>query len=210
MFGRLTPTVKNILFLNFGIFIIQYLLTKNEGVDLVQHYGALYSNKHPDFQPWQFVTHMFIHGGFRHIFYNMLLLFFMGPILEQTLGDQKFLILYMFSGLFAGVAMFLTYTFGLDYHNWAAVGASGACLGVLVGTALLYPNLEVHLYFLIPIKLKWIAIFTVVMDVIGFVRFTNPQSVLPSDQPMVANIAHLGGAAFSFLLITYWQKRNEI
>lgn len=209
MFGRLTPTVKNILILNIGIFIIQMLFSEGR-YDPVTEYGALYSPSTQSFQPWQIVSHMFIHSGFSHLLNNMLLLFFMGPILENTLGDKKFLLLYLFAGLFAGVLMMGVYTFGLDYHNWMAVGASGACLGVLIGTALLYPNLEVHLYFLIPIKLKWIAIFAVAMDLVGFVRFTNPQSVLPTDQPMIANIAHLGGALFSFLLITYWKQRNEI
>ena len=159
MFGRLTPTVKNLLFLNIGIFIIQYLLTKNQGVDFIRYYGALYSPKTTEFQPWQVFTHIFIHGSFSHLLNNMILLFFMGPLLENTLGDQKFLILYLFSGIFAGLLMLTIYSFGLDYHNWLAVGASGACLGVMIGTAILYPNLEVHLYFLIPVKLNGLQFF---------------------------------------------------
>ena len=100
MFGRLTPLVKNLLILNIGIAAAQYFMNW----DLSKNFG-LYFILSDDFRPYQFVTYMFLHSPYNiyHIFGNMFALFIFGPLLENFLGPKKFLILYMVTGVGAGV-----------------------------------------------------------------------------------------------------------
>ncbi len=107
MFGRLTPLVKNLLIINIAIALIQAFFK----MDLGQYFG-LHFILAPEFKPYQFVTYMFLHStvSMMHIFGNMFALFIFGPLLEQFLGQKKFLILYMVTGIGAG----LFYT-GVNY-----------------------------------------------------------------------------------------------
>ncbi|MCO6359590.1 rhomboid family protein [Roseivirga pacifica] len=100
MFGRLTPLVKNLLIINVGIALIQAFMK----LDLGQYLG-LHFILAPEFKPYQFVTYMFLHStsSMMHIFGNMFALFIFGPLLEQFLGQKKFLILYMVTGVGAGL-----------------------------------------------------------------------------------------------------------
>jgi rhomboid family protein len=98
MFGRLTPLVKNLLGINIGIAIIQSIMK----LDLGDQFG-LFSIYSETFMPYQFITYMFLHGGMMHLLGNMIGLFFFGPLLEQFLGQKKFLILYMAAGLGGGI-----------------------------------------------------------------------------------------------------------
>lgn len=99
MFGRLTPLVKNLLYINIGIWLVQYLMK----VDLGDRFG-LYFIASDNFNPVQFITYMFLHSlsSPMHIFGNMFALFIFGPLLEQFLGPKKFFILYMVTGVGAG------------------------------------------------------------------------------------------------------------
>ena len=99
MFGRLTPLVKNLLFINIGIWLVQFLLK----LDLGNQFG-LYFIASDNFNPVQFITYMFLHSvsSPMHIFGNMFALFIFGPLLEQFLGPKKFLLLYMITGIGAG------------------------------------------------------------------------------------------------------------
>lgn len=100
MFGRLTPLVKNLLIINVAIALIQAFMK----LDLGQYLG-LHFILAPEFKPYQFVTYMFLHStsSMMHIFGNMFALFIFGPLLEQFLGQKKFLILYMVTGVGAGI-----------------------------------------------------------------------------------------------------------
>jgi membrane associated rhomboid family serine protease len=98
MFGRLTPLVKRLLGINIGIAIIQSVMK----VDLGAQFG-LYSIYADSFLPYQFFTYMFLHGGIMHLLGNMIGLFFFGPLLEQFLGQKKFIILYLAAGLGGGI-----------------------------------------------------------------------------------------------------------
>ena len=107
MFGRLTPLVKNLLIINVGIALAQILFR----IDLGDYFGLYYISA-PEFKPYQFITYMFLHSttSMWHIFGNMFALFIFGPLLEQFLGPKKFLLLYMITGIGAG----LFYT-GVNY-----------------------------------------------------------------------------------------------
>lgn len=95
---RLTPIVKNLLLINVGIFILRFILPFN-----ITPIMALWYVGSEAFAPYQFITYMFAHGDFGHIFFNMLALFFIGPMLESFWGAKRFLIFYIVTGIGAGV-----------------------------------------------------------------------------------------------------------
>ena len=107
MFGRLTPLVKKLLIINVGIAVLQMVIK----IDLGDYFG-LYFILSDEFKPYQFITYMFLHStqSLMHLLGNMFALFIFGPLLEQFLGQKKFLILYMVTGIGAG----LFYT-GVNY-----------------------------------------------------------------------------------------------
>ena len=103
---------------------------------------------------WTFLTSMFMHAGFFHLFVNMLSLFFIGSLAERIIGSKRYLWLYLISGLIAGLSfVLLSLVFTADYNTFA-VGASGALFGVFGMLILITPNLPVYVMFIpIPIKL---------------------------------------------------------
>lgn len=102
MFQQLTPITKNIIILNIIIFVLALAIPQ------MNTYLAAYFPASPNFHSWQIITHMFMHGGFMHIAFNMLTLASFGPVLERFLGDKKFLILYFLSG-FGALALNLAW-----------------------------------------------------------------------------------------------------
>ncbi len=106
---QITPVVRNLLIINFGVFLLGMFLN----LDLSQTFGLHYFFT-PEFAPYQIVTHLFLHGGFSHIFSNMLSLFFFGPLLEGYMGSKRFLIFYLICGfgasaLYSGINYFEIY-----------------------------------------------------------------------------------------------------
>ncbi len=97
--NRITPVVKNLLIINVIVYLGSYLFGS---LDLNRYLG-LYYYASPYFFPFQFFTYMFSHGGFGHIFFNMLGLFFLGPLLEQFWGPKKFIAFYLITGIGAGI-----------------------------------------------------------------------------------------------------------
>ena len=95
MFDNIPPITRNIIILNVIVFVL-FLLLKNDA--LYAQFAAFYPFS-PFFRSWQIITHMFMHGGFMHILFNMFTLFSFGPVLERTLGEKKYVILYFVSGL---------------------------------------------------------------------------------------------------------------
>ena len=127
------------------------------------------------------------------------MLFFMGPIVEQRLGDKKFLILYLAAGLLSTIFVWLvsmTGVFGSEYLYRGSVGASGAIFGVVAAFGLLFPNMEVMLLIPpMPIKGKYLAIALLVFGY--FMDFGGN----------VGHLAHLGGALIGAGLIYYWENK---
>ncbi|HLP50528.1 MAG TPA: rhomboid family intramembrane serine protease [Chitinophagales bacterium] len=176
-----------------------------------------------DFLPVQIISHMFMHGGFRHILYNMFGLFMLGSLLEKVWGAQRYLLFYMITGFGAVVLHMLVQ--GILIYNaigtinpsmalleahpevWGTyfsttVGASGAVFGVLAGFATLFPNTELYIMFIpIPVKAKYFVGAYIAYEVVqGFGMYAGDN---------VAHFAHLGGALFGFLLVKYWNRNNR-
>jgi membrane associated rhomboid family serine protease len=162
-------------------------------------YLALDSIHSEAFRPYQLVTHMFMHGGWGHIFFNMLGLFMFGRIVETVLGSKKFFILYFLSGIgAASLQLFIYYMQGLAVPM---VGASGAIFGISVAFAMLFPNVELMIIlFPVPIKAKYLVpIYLVVELFSGIAEFKGDN---------IAHFAHVGGAIVGFILIKYWKKNQ--
>lgn len=95
MFQNITPITRNIIIINVIVFVLMYLLDNQE---IFMKFAAFYPFS-PFFRSWQIITHMFMHGSLMHILFNMFTLYSFGPILERTLGDKKYILLYFVSGL---------------------------------------------------------------------------------------------------------------
>ena len=205
------PTVtKNLVAINILMFIATLI---NENF-MVANFAMFYPAS-PFFKPWQILTHMFMHGGFWHIFFNMYSLLMFGSILERSLGPKKYLIFYFVTGLGAvalhtGVEWLQARVFianGIAQAYQAllmtpTLGASGAIYGVLIGFAMLYPQAQLMLIFPpIPVKAKWLVVIFAVIEL-----FSGINGI----QDGVAHFAHLGGMLFGWLLIRWWRKHGKL
>jgi membrane associated rhomboid family serine protease len=192
---RLTPVVRNLILINSVIYLLQIMAS---GLHVTE-YLSLYDVQTEYFKPYQLFTYMFVHSpdGFTHIFFNMLTLAFMGPILETYWGPRKFLMFYIVCGIGAGIFSILISTFFGVGQFGAMLGASGAIYGVLMGFGLLFPNMEIMLLIPpIPIKAKYLVF------VLGGLTFLLDRS------GSVAHFAHLGGIIFAFILVRYWRSQG--
>lgn len=206
----ISPAVKNIVIINVIIFIATYLRE-----DFMVRYFAMFYPASPFFRPWQVVTHMFMHGGFWHIFFNMYSLVIFGVLLERVIGTKKFISFYFITGLGAAAlhtgVEWIEATSAIASGNSAALtdlyytptlGASGAVYGVLIGYAMLYPDSRLTLLFPpVTLTAKWfVAIFAGIELVTG-VFFTSDG---------IAHFAHLGGMLLGFILMVYWKKKRRL
>ncbi len=149
---------------------------------------------------WTFVTSMFMHGSFFHIFANMFSLFFVGSLVEKILGKKRFFSFYMLAGLLAGVFfVFFSLFFPADFNTFA-VGASGALFGLIGLLVLLTPNLPVFLMFIpIPIKMKYAG--PGILIVLWFISIAGN---IP-----IGNTAHFGGLIAGLAYGLYLKKKYK-
>ena len=209
--SNLPPVVRNLVIINIVVMLATWI-----GGDRMYGTFALFSFGSPFFRPWQIVTHMFMHGGFWHIFFNMYTLAIFGPVLENQWGSKKFLLFYFVVGIGAALChnlvMHLQITQAASAGNIAlaqslmripTIGASGAIYGVLLGFAMLFPNAELRLIFLpfFPLKAKWLILVFAAIELMTGVMGT---------QDGVAHFAHLGGMLFALILILFWKKKGQM
>ncbi len=149
---------------------------------------------------WTFVTSMFMHGGFFHLFVNMFSMLFVGNLVERILGSRRFLYFYLISGLFAGALFVLSgLIFSADLQTYA-VGASGALFGLIGLLMLVTPNLPVYIMFIpIPIKLKFAA--PIMLAALWLIS-------LLGNVP-IGNVAHLGGLLIGLAYGFYLRKKYK-
>lgn len=191
-----TPVVLNLIIINAIVFVAQLVFDKTGGeTGWLTNKLALYSYDTGLFKPYQLATHMFAHGGFFHIAFNMYALWLFGAVLEKTWGPKRFLIFYLLCGLAAGLTqMFLV-------SQGAAIGASGAVMGLLAAFAFTFPNVEFYILPIpFPIKAKYLAAVYAAIDIFGGFSGGGDN---------VAHFAHLGGLAMGFILAIIWNKSDK-
>lgn len=195
---RVSPVVLNLIIINALMFFGTSFLM-GDGRYLL----AVYFPASEFFQPFQIITHMFMHANLEHLFFNMLMLFFLGPPLEHVLGKKRFLFYYLVAGFGAlALSLLMQYMdihyFGMNTVDIPMLGASGAIFGVAVGFAMFFPDSIIQLLIPpIPIKAKYFVLILVAIDLFSGIGRINPG---------VAHFAHLGGALFGFLMIIFWRK----
>jgi len=192
-FNRRNPAVINLVLICSGVWIFTALL----GLFLPSVVSALMFMPHLHFfvnQPWSVFTYIFLHAGFMHLFTNMLWLFFIGSILEDMTGRKHIWRLFIGGGI-AGALLFmlLNNIFGIGGDMASMVGASGGVTAVIVGAAVMFPTYRVMLFGILPIELVWIAVFRVVLDLMGASGLNNQGGY----------ICHLGGAALGLLYMLH-------
>lgn len=210
--SMMPPVIKNLLIINALVFFAQYVFsgaTANPVFGPIEQWFALWPIAGPDivrtpygdlpwpqFWPWQIVTMAFLHGGIGHILMNMFILWMFGMRIENVWGSRRFLTYYFACVIGASLAQLaIVYlTDGL----YPTLGASGGVLGVLLAFGMMYPEEPIYLYFLFPIKAKWLVVGLAALDLYAGVTGT---------QAGVANFAHLGGMLTGFLMIQYWRGR---
>ncbi len=214
--SNMPQAVKSIIIINVLVMIMTAL---NE--NFMYEKFALFYPTSPFFHWWQPLTHMFMHGGFWHLFFNMYTLFIFGSVLENVWGTKKFLIFYFVTGL--GAALIHTGVEWIQMQSWMGaaaegsasamtsihmlkmtptVGASGAIYGLLMGYAMLYPDSIMTLIFPpVSLKAKWFVLIFAAIELLTGVTGTGGG---------IAHFAHLGGLIFGLILMLYWKKSGKL
>ena len=240
MLNNLPQVTKNILILNI-MFFVATLILETQKIDLVSQFGAHYVNS-PLFQPFQIVTHFFMHGGIFHIFFNMWLFVMLGAYLERIWGPKRFFIFYIATALGAFGLYNIMGVYELEvlknqlvqqgfdlneinnmirngeynqaafidnssYHDYVInsftpmVGASGAVFGIMSAFAILFPNTEFMIYFMFPIKAKFL--------VGGYLLLEMYLAYQDNAGDNTAHLAHVGGAIVGGIIVLIWRKTDK-
>lgn len=194
----------NLIIINVLVFIIITILLS---LNLITYdYFALKpANIFLGIYLWTFITSMFMHAGFLHLFVNMFSLIFIGPLIEKIIGKKRFVKFYIIAGLVSGLLFVLASLLIKSDFNAYAVGASGALFGLIGLMMFLTPNLKVYIMFIpIPIKIKYAAPGMLIILWIISIAGNIP----------IGNIAHLGGLlaglGYGFYLRKKYKKKIQL
>jgi membrane associated rhomboid family serine protease len=181
----ITPWVKRLLIANAAVFLAVLVLNlvtgSGMGTSLAWRYLGL-DRSTVLFQPWTLLTYAFVHASIGHIFFNLLVLFFFGPPLEERWGSKAFLRFYLVAAAGGAVVALLSPD--------RVVGASAAVNGVMLAYAMIWPDNTVYVWGVFPVKVKWL--------VLGLAVFSFVMALDGGGGP-VSHLAHLGGFASAFL-----------
>lgn len=197
-FSRLSVAEK-LIAINVAVFIVERLATfllQLSSNSIVQWFEL--PKDFFDFllQPWSIITYSFFHVGFGHLFWNMLLIYFVGRIFLNLFDAKRFLNVYLLGVIMGGLFFILGYNIFPAFFNVNAylIGASAGASAILIFICAYIPNQEVRLIFF-NVKLWYIGAFVVLMDLIQ----------LPASGNAGGHLAHLGGA-----LLGYWYARQLV
>ena len=147
---------------------------------------------------WQLFTYMFLHGDPMHLLFNMYGIFIFGVMVEEVWGPKKFLLYYLYCGLGAGISIFLlNFIAGGPGYFSPTIGASGAMFGLLLAFGMLFPDVELLVFFVLPVKAKYLVIIYGGIEL--FMELSGGVST-------ISHIGHLGGLLFGFLFFIFFEK----
>ena len=200
--GPITPGVKLIMVINCVVFIIQQFANIIMPVDrnfLEYIFGISHGGLFINLMIWQPLTYMFLHGGWLHIIFNLIALWMFAGELENQWGTKKFIRYYILSGIGAGLFIALMNYIAYNSYGFTSVtiGASGAIYAILLAYAMHWPNREVLLYFILPIKIKYLVL------AFGIMEFFGTLSSAAGAGGNISHIGHLGGIITGFFLVKY-------
>lgn len=204
----ITPVVKWLLIINFVVYIAERLLLKPlfpedpNFTKLDLYFSVFPITFKMGIQIWRVITYQFLHGDPMHLLFNLLVLYFMGPFVERTWGSKAFLKFYLICGAAGGVVYTILALLRI-LPAGSMVGASGAIYGVMAALAVMYPQMKVLLWGIIPMTMIRLVILLVIVSLITIAFGSN----------VGGEAAHLSGLAMGFLYIKYkpWitQRRME-
>ncbi|MCR4602647.1 MAG: rhomboid family intramembrane serine protease [Prevotella sp.] len=210
---QMPPITKNLLIINILMFAARYVVTRYD-IDLNALLG-LHFFMASDFRPHQFITYLFMHGSFEHLFFNMFALWMFGRIIEQVMGQKRFLTYYMVCGIGAGLiqelvqyihylslapelSMFSHDQLAEALNMWNTVGASGAVYGILLAFGMTFPEERMFIIPIpVPIKAKYFVVGYAVIELLSAMLRSNDG---------VAHMAHLGGMLFGLFMLLHWRN----
>jgi len=181
----LTPWVQRLLIANVAVFLLQQV---NPVIDFYMAFEPSSVLRNP-LTLYTAFTYMFVHGGFMHMFWNMLGLFFFGPPIEGRWGSNEFIKYYIICGL-GGAALSFVFAPGSSI-----VGASAAVYGIMLAFAMNWPDAPIYIWGILPVKAKYLV------AVLGFVSFF---SMFQGGGDNIAHAAHLGGFVAGFLYLKFF------
>ncbi len=206
--------VTRLIIINAAVFIIIsvlriiLLLTGNWGtfahfVDFVISNITLSLNPEGLYKPWTIITYMFTHIEIFHIFWNMITLFWFGQILLEYTSSKKIIPLYLLGGIAGAIFTWLIYISipGLQAPGGnQLLGASAGVTAIIVAAATLIPEFRMNLLFVGPVKLIYVAIFVIFIDVLNIASYSN----------IGGNLAHIGGALMGYVFIVQYKKGRDM
>jgi membrane associated rhomboid family serine protease len=196
-FSNMPVAIRTILAATVIGYLIQVFLPMVLGLDqrfLIELFGFVPTIEGTLYQPWRLVTYLFLHGGFWHLVFNMLWLWWMGRVVEETLGPRVFTVIYFGAGI-GGALINLALT-----SIWVGnltIGASGAVFGIMVAFAMLYPTAPIMLFLLPPIEARWVVAGLIAFDLIMQTSGTGGNT---------ARLVHLGGAFMGWALLKLYYR----
>ncbi len=193
----ITPIVMRLLIINVAVFVAAWMIPRFDQI-LTDWFSVYPWNIYNVLQVWRLVTYQFLHSGILHILFNMLVLYFFGPMLERQWGSKKFLTFYLVCGAIGGIL----YQLLVIVHILPAmplVGASGAIYGMLAAGAILFPNLRVFVMGIFPMPLMVLALIFAGISILRFFGGHNAGG----------EAAHLAGMAAGAVYVLYqpWLKK---
>ena len=201
--------LNKLIYLNVGVFLLfsilgvfSFMFQFNLSPVLDQLYLPAKNSKLLS-QPWAFITYMFFHNGFLHLLFNMVWLHFAGKIFLQYLSPKQLLSNYILGGISGGLIFIIAYNYipvlAIYTQNAQALGASAAVLAIMVAIATYTPNYSVRFPFIGIVKLKHIAIFSDMLDLLSIPKGNAG-----------GHIAHIGGALFGYIYAKQLNKGIDI
>jgi membrane associated rhomboid family serine protease len=191
-FKGLPPVVKWLLITNFVVFILAYLIPALG--EYLYYYGAVLPTGIGNMlQLWRVITYQFLHGGVWHLVFNLMVLYFMGPFVERQWGSRSFLKFYLTCGAAGGVVYTLLVLLRVLLPAGMMVGASGGIYGVMAALAMMYPQMRVLLWGIIPMTMVRLIILLVIVSLITIAFGSN----------VGGEAAHLSGLAMGFIYVKF-------
>lgn len=189
----MSPWVLRIVVANVVVFFLQATLPIVNSLFELRVAGLLW-------RPWTLVSYMFLHGSFSHIFWNMLGLYFFGPVLETRLGGLRFLRLYLISGIVGGLGWLIFSALPMGGLG-ALIGASGGVFGVQLGFAYFWPRQPIYIWGILPIEARWLVVIMTGVSLWSGLGAGGGGGV--------AHFAHLGGFLGGFLYLKWIESRQQ-
>lgn len=204
--------LTRVIFINVTVFLlvqitdIIFMLINSTALplSLVDWFAVPASAVELLYRPWSIITYMFLHQDVMHILFNMLMLYWFGQLFNHFIGTYRFLAVYIFGGLSGALLYMLIFNIVpplTEYVPYSqALGASASIMAIIVAVSVYRPEFKVNLLFIGPVKLAYLALFTVGLDFIMVFKSTN----------VGGHIAHLGGALFGLLYIYDLKKGKDM